>query len=116
MIDDCDQIRGFGLGESAGRFWPSDLGSTAGNCFSFFFTERRRVVRSGGGGSPERDRPIEVDGAQAKKDEGLLAKLVVGFSLVLGEQRAPAAIYGDGDHCSSRRWSYTTREGKMEGG
>src|SRR5438128_12206509 len=66
--------------------------------------------------SPERDRPIEVNGAQAKKDKGLMAKLVVGFSSVLGEQRAPAAIYGDGDHCSSRRGSYTTREGKMEGG
>ena len=35
--------------------------------------------------SSERDRPIEVDGAQAKKDEGLMAKLVVGFSSVLGE-------------------------------
>src|SRR6266540_2000789 len=66
--------------------------------------------------SPEHDRPIEVDGAQAKKDERLMAKLVVGFSSVLGKQRAPTAIYGDGDHCSTRRGSYTTQEGKMEGG
>ena len=52
--------------------------------------------------SPEHDRPIEVDGAQAKKDEGLMAKLVVGFSSVLKEQRAPAASNGDGYYGSLR--------------
>ena len=65
--------------------------------------------------SPERDRPIEVDGAQAKKDEGLMAKLVVGFSSVLKEQRAPEASNGDGYYGSLRRGSHTTREGKNGG-
>ena len=73
-------------------------------------------VRTGGGGSLKElagcDRPNEVDGAQAKKDEGLMAKLVVGFLSVLGEQRAPAAIYGDGDHCffAERELHYARRQ------
>ena len=35
--------------------------------------------------SLKRDQLIEVDGAQAKKDEGLMAKLVDGFLSVLGK-------------------------------
>ena len=66
--------------------------------------------------SPERDRPIEVDGAQAKKDEGLMAKLVVGFSSVLKEQRAPAASNGDGYYGTSRGENYATQEGKLKSG
>ena len=38
-------IGDFGLGESVGRFWPSDLRWTAGISWGFFFAERQAVGR-----------------------------------------------------------------------
>ena len=57
---------------------------------------------------------MELDEAQARKDEGLMAELVDGFSPALKEQRALMASNGDGGHCSTRRGGYTTREGKLK--
>src|SRR6266540_2659397 len=132
MIDGCDQIGGFGLGEldrvalavgweiddwdgsvsSDRSIYRATLAVGSGiNGGDLFWLLLHREMTGGFGlaavahrrSSPKHDRPIEVDGAQAKKDKRLMAKLVVGFSSVLGKQRAPAANYGDGDHCTSRR-------------
>ena len=59
---------------------------------------------------------MELDEAQARKDEGLMAKLVVGFSLVLKEQRALTASNGDDGYGTSRGGCYAMQEGKLKGG
>ena len=106
-------------GGSGRRIWLGRTRSIEGE--GVFFSDAHDTGMGHGGAahrwsSPECDALNKVDEALAKPDEGLMAELVGGFSSVLGEQRAPAAIYGDGDHCSSRRGSYTMREGKLEGG
>ena len=46
---------------------------------------------------------MELDEAQARKDKGLMAELVDGFSPALKEQRALTTSNGDGGHRSTRR-------------
>ena len=143
MIDGCDQIGGFGLDEldrvalavgweiddwdgsvisDRPIYWATLAVGSGINGGDLFRLLLHREMTGGFGlvaaarrrSSPERDRPIEVDRAQAKKDEGLMAEVVDGFSSVLGKQRALTASNGDGYYGTTLGENYATQEGKLK--